>query len=389
MTNPSDGRITSLTTFVGSLTGSELFLIVSPPDPASAINYKCPASTLALLVTQSFNPTTANFFFAGPTSGNATAVPAFRAMVLADVPAGTASLALVGNGATTAPSYQTLGAAGFTTGTAGLPWVANGATTNSSYQLLGLLGGGIGTNAIATGNIPVGNNTAAMSQVVSTTAGYPLVANGSGVAPSYQAANLASTFVTGILSVPNGGIGTSALATNAIVLGNDGAAIKTLAGTTAGYFLVSNGSTSAPIWSGPAGTTTVQTPANPGGTSNTASYVMAGLGTTCKITPNISTRVFVSFEGGIQNTTTGDGTAYKLFYGVGTPPTNGAAATGTLIGASSLGFGATGANPVPFCKNAIATSLTNGSTYWFDLAQLASGGGTASFVNLTFVGSEI
>lgn len=218
MTNPSDGRITSLTTFVGPLTGNEWFLIVSPPDPASAINYKCAASSLAQLVTISFNPTTTNFFFAGPTSGLATATPTFRAQVLADLPTGTTGLPIVGNGATTAPSYQ----------------------------LIGLAGGGIGTNSLATG-VLLGNVTGAVSVASATTAGYPLVSSSATTQPAFQALNLGSAGVTGVLSVTNGGIGTTALPLDGVVLGN-ATALTVVPATTGGFPLVSNGSTSAPAF---------------------------------------------------------------------------------------------------------------------------------------------
>jgi hypothetical protein len=50
MTNPSDGRLTSQATFTGSLSGTDLLFLVSPPVPASAINYKLPVATFTAAI---------------------------------------------------------------------------------------------------------------------------------------------------------------------------------------------------------------------------------------------------------------------------------------------------------------------------------------------------
>lgn len=44
---PTDGRITSLTTLTGALTGSELMYIVSPGNVASGVSYNITTDTLA------------------------------------------------------------------------------------------------------------------------------------------------------------------------------------------------------------------------------------------------------------------------------------------------------------------------------------------------------
>ena len=108
--------------------------------------------------------------------------------------------------------------------------------------------GGIGTASLSPYAVLLAGTaaTSALQQATATTAGYPLVANGSASIASFQAANLASTFVTGTLTVPRGGIGTASLSSYAVLLAgtNATAAIQQATATTAGYPLVANGSTS-------------------------------------------------------------------------------------------------------------------------------------------------
>lgn len=47
MTSPSDGRITSLPTFTGTVADTDLLVLVSPGNSAQGINYQLPVSTLA------------------------------------------------------------------------------------------------------------------------------------------------------------------------------------------------------------------------------------------------------------------------------------------------------------------------------------------------------
>lgn len=93
-----------------------------------------------------------------------------------------------------------------------------------------------------------------LSQIASTiltsflngSAGLPLIGNGSALAPSFQALNLATSNVTGALQVVNGGIGTNALASHAVLLGNGTSALAVAVPTTAGWPLVSNNATADP-----------------------------------------------------------------------------------------------------------------------------------------------
>ena len=277
-TYPSDGRITSLTTYVGPMNGAELFLIVSPPNPALAVNYNLSATTLATFIVGSFPVEPANSVFAGPSIGTASATPTFRSLVPADLPQGTAGLPLVGNGVATAPLYEVLGLAGgglntttltpfgvvygngtstvgiTAAGTTGYVLTGNGATTAPSFQPIGtgsftgvwpVSAGGSGTASLSLDGLLLGQGTSPVAVVAATTAALALISNGSASAPSFQLLNLTAS-VTGVLSVPSGGSGTSALSADGVIIANGTSPFGVAAATTAGYSLVSNGSATAP-----------------------------------------------------------------------------------------------------------------------------------------------
>ena len=131
-------------------------------------------------------------------------------------------------------------------------------------------------------------------------------------------------------------------------------------------------------------------PVNPTGTTS-GGGVMMGLGSTCKITPTFSSRVYVVFSGNIVNTTSGDGAEIFLKLGTGTAPVNGVAGTGTTVApANGLAMIAAANNQiVPFNYPGIVTGLTPGILYWFDLLLLTLAGGTASVTNVGFIAYEV
>jgi hypothetical protein len=92
-------------------------------------------------------------------------------------------------------------------------------------------------------------------------------------------------------------------------------------------------------------------------------YGQAGTpGTPTVLTPVTTGRVFVIFN------TSGDGATLQIRYGTGTPPANGAPATGTAVGSSiSIKF-ITGVLVIPCTLSIVVTGLTLGTQYWFDLA---------------------
>lgn len=137
--------------------------------------------------------------------------------------------------------------------------VASGATTlrygavNLTTAVTGTLTvpfGGLGFSALATGDILYAtNDTTIARQAISTATQVLMVASGA-TTLRYGAVNL-TTAVTGVLTVPFGGIGTAALTAFAVVVAgtNATAAFQALATTGAsGTILMSQGSAALPIF---------------------------------------------------------------------------------------------------------------------------------------------
>jgi hypothetical protein len=146
--------------------------------------------------------------------------------------------------------------------------------------------------------------------------------------------------------------------------------------------IISNG-TNYQTFNRPLSSATLQaTPSDPTGTANTSAGVMMGAGSTCSLTPSYSTRVRFEIIGNLTNTVAGAGTQPELVYGTGGAPSNGAAATGTVLG-KRVNFNPPNSNnSAPFNLSGIATGLTAGTAYWFDI-NLVAGAGTASIASLS------
>lgn len=116
------------------------------------------------------------------------------------------------------------------------------------------------------------------------------------------------------------------------------------------------------------GATLQGAPSDGTGTGGTASFTQVGFGSTCAITPAYSSRIYVNFSGSYTNSTSGDGGLAQISYGTGTAPTNGAAATGSAVGAAPIVTAVPANNAfVPFSVAAVVTGLTPGTAYWLDL----------------------
>ena len=115
--------------------------------------------------------------------------------------------------------------------------------------------------------------------------------------------------------------------------------------------------------------------------SSTSSFTMQGLG--ALITPSKSGCVLIIISGDViaasGGGTAGYGIQYKMMFGTGTPPTNGAALTGTLV---ATGGPQQYKNPStvtsadlcqPFSIQSVRIGLTLGTTYWIDIAALSLG----------------
>jgi hypothetical protein len=129
-------------------------------------------------------------------------------------------------------------------------------------------------------------------------------------------------------------------------------------------------------------------PANPTGL-NAATDLMLGLGSTCKVTPATSGRIQLVFDGVINNSTAaGDGATITFRYGTGTAPINGAAASGTVTGATPQFLTSTTAAKYPFGFTRLVTGLTVGTAYWFDMSLLRSVSSTTALTGITCTALE-
>ena len=214
-------------------------------------------------------------------------------------------------------------------------------------------------------------------------------------------------YLTGTVSVTNGGTGITSLTDHGILLGSGTDPVSVTGTGSAGQVLQSGGSGADPGYSNSAypsdagqagnilrsdGTNFIstpinfrqQTPADPTGTNNTTGLMM-GLGH--YFTPARSGSVMIIISGTIRNSsgTTGNGAKVQIRYGTDSAPVNGTAITGTaagsLIEASNISNGSN--RRYPFTVNSIITSLPVGTQHWFDLSLGAISGGTAYLYDLS------
>lgn len=158
-----------------------------------------------------------------------------------------------------------------------------------------------------------------------------------------------------------------------------------LSSTNADVLKYSNASSTFNVLSTKSSTLT-GTPADPTGTTSTTA-VMMGLNQT--ITPAVSTRLLITICGQMANNTINDGATVQVRYGTGTAPTNGAALTGTQLGASQTFTALVAAQKDGFSITGIATGLTIGTAYWIDAALNVVTGGTATVTGITVTASEL
>lgn len=122
------------------------------------------------------------------------------------------------------------------------------------------------------------------------------------------------------------------------------------------------------------------TPANPTGTTSTT-QVMAGLAVA--FTPRSTGRMLVVVTMRGANSTAASGALAQIRFGTGTAPTNGAAATGTAVGAATHAI-STAANEFnTIALTAIITGATVGTALWVDLGEAAVTSGTATLTNIS------
>lgn len=149
--------------------------------------------------------------FAGPGAAGlpllgagASADPAFGALNLAGAGVtGVLSVTAGGTGLSTIPAHALLIGANTSPpttvlpGTTGFPLVAQGATIDPSYALLGVNGGGIGVTTLGAHGVMIGQAAAPVTTAMPGTAGYPLLSTGSGSDPAFGQLDLSGAGVTG------------------------------------------------------------------------------------------------------------------------------------------------------------------------------------------------
>jgi hypothetical protein len=287
--------------------------------------------------------------FQGSTSGTTT--------VLATAIAGTTTLTLpaatdtlVGKDTTDTLTNKTLVAPAL-----GTP--VSGVATNLTGTASGLTAGNVTTNANLTGAITSTGNATSLG--------------------SFSSANLRTALTdesgTGVAYFQGGDIGTPSAGVATNITGLNATNVST--GTLNSARLAWDGATA------------LVTPANPTATTSTSAVHM-GVGGTCTITPLFSSRLFVVIQGVAANSATNQVTGLQLRFGTGTAPTNGTAATGTLVGAQQAITVAGGNTSSGFSLSGIVTGRTPGVAVWFDVAVFVSAN-TGTLTGITFTAHEI
>lgn len=107
-------------------------------------------------------------------------------------------------------------------------------------------------------------------------------------------------------------------------------------------------------------------------TSSAEMFGLGAAGTPCSITPTVTGRVYFTIGGALGPTSTADFGRLQLAYGSGAAPALAAAATGTNL-TSRILINGSFTSYVGFQMSGIATGLTVGTAYWFDLNELSDG----------------
>lgn len=264
------------------------------------------------------------------------------------------------------PSFV-IGVTGTGSGTLTFQIQADG-TTWTTAQVKKLSDGTSVTTTTATGNFGLTNPGLTGIRVVGTT-----IASGSFSVTLTAGVSSASTTTGSGSSGVTGGTCTNQVVT----------AISTAGVPTCALVSFAAGGTNATAQDA----LTVKTVASPPGTSSTAAFVMMGLAGT--ITPVATGRLVITISGYATNTLITDGGFYKMAFGTGSAPSNGGAATGTVIGGTPA-FTATAASAaVPFSLTYSTTGLTLGVAVWIDLQLEAITAGTASVNQVMIVAQEL
>lgn len=126
-------------------------------------------------------------------------------------------------------------------------------------------------------------------------------------------------------------------------------------------------------------------PSNPASTTS-ATKIMGGLN--LAYTPLLTGRLRIIMYGGDKATTAASGHSIGLRYSTSTF-TAGAAVSGTTVGKDQAIFAGSTGNPAPWTITGIASGLTVGTTYNFDIAYAGDGTNACNPVNLYAIIEEV
>lgn len=292
MTNPTDGRITSLAVFAGRLSTTDLLSVVAPGNATSGINYGLPFQVLATNIASTIlpNSATGTILF-----GQGSAIAPSFLVVAGDIGITNNSAIATATIATHAVSFakfqQVVGLS--VVGVAGTATAdTNAITASGASQVLqsdptgttlifgplgtGTLPGPFQVSSFTANRVLIGNGTSPIALSNVATTAFPLVGNGTALAPGFA-----------VLSVPGGGTNTTALTQAGVLYGNGTSTIGITAAGGTGLPLTASGGTAAPAFAaltvpgGGSGTTTL-----------TANRVLIGNGTTTLTLSNVATTGF-------------------------------------------------------------------------------------------------
>jgi hypothetical protein len=157
--------------------------------------------------------------------------------------------------------------------------------------------------------------------------------------------------------------------------------VSSIAGNTGAFTLTKGlGNTGNAIGRAINEATLQVSPANPTGTISTTG-VMMGLGSTITLTPVYSSRIEITVIGSLQDTVANAYSNLVLRYGTGAAPANGVAMAGTVL--SGIFQSSPTGTYNSWTLVGIATGLTPGTAYWFDVSIAnSSGASTTSLISI-------
>lgn len=182
--------------------------------------------------------------------GNAAGAPTFGPVALATEVSGTLSAS---NGGTSNNFFAVSGPA---TSTKTYTFPNASTTVLTTNAAVTAAQGGTGQTSYTTGDIPYASAATTISKLADVATGNALISGGVGTAPSYGKIGL-TTHVTGTLGVTNGGTGFASYSVGDLIYANSTTTLAQRAAVAVGQVLISQGTSTAPIWSATARLTSI------------------------------------------------------------------------------------------------------------------------------------